>query len=56
MSVCLCLSVYHVCACFQWSSEGVVRSSETEVKESVNLHVGLGIEVQSSARAASGIN
>lgn len=48
-----CMSVYHVCACFRWSSEEGVRSSETEVKDGVSLHVGLEIEVWSSARAAS---
>ena len=33
-----------------------VRSSETEVKDGVSLHVGLEIEVWSSARAASALN
>lgn len=47
------MSVYHVCACFQWSPEEGVRSSETEFKDGVSLHVGLEIEVWSSARADS---
>lgn len=33
-----------------------VRSSETEVEDGVSLHVGLEIEVWSSARAASALN
>lgn len=42
---CLCL--------FPVESRRGVRSSETEVKDGVSLHVGLEIEVWSPARAAS---